>query len=334
MQLRPLLMSRRAFLAATGSAAAAGTTLTAGSRKLKIDLIKAPSNLGLRPSPEGKIPGTDRAADVLIEQGLLKALPVKEVHSLHQLPYSRDPEPGTKLRNGSKIRAFNLELADAVAQSRRSGRFPLVVGGECSNLLGGLLGIRRTGGHGLVHLDGHSDFLQPSFYPPQYPLHSAAGMDLALATGRGEALLTKWPGIEGPLAEDADVFQLGERYSPKPDGKIELFAGTPISQLSIQRLRRIGLAAAAGEIGTMLAVRSIRGAWLHVDTDVLDQSVMPAVDSPGTPGLMFDELAWLIRAIMATGRIGGADVAIYDPDLDPDRKVADQLVKCIAGAFG
>lgn len=60
---------------------------------------------------------------------------------------------------------------------------------------------------------------------------------------------------------------------------------------------------------------------------------MPAVDSPGAPGLTFAELAALVAALLATGRFGGADVAIYDPDLDPDRRYARGLVACLGTAF-
>jgi arginase len=34
-----------------------------------------------------------------------------------------------------------------------------------------------------------------------------------------------------------------------------------------------------------LKPRGLTRAWLHIDLDVLDQSVMPPVDSPGTPEL-------------------------------------------------
>jgi arginase len=324
---------RQLLLAAAASLVAAPSLGARAPRHRPIDLIQAQSNLGLRPNEAGALPGTARAAGVLIESGLARALRFRRTETVTQRPYVREAEPGTKLRNGSSIRAFNLELAGAVARSRRSGGFPLIVGGECSNLLGALLGLRRTGGRGLVHLDGHSDFLQPAFYPPDRPLHSAAGMDLALATGRGEPLLTRWPGIAGPLAADADSFQLGERYSDPPDRPTPLFNGTAITQLTLQRVRQIGLDEAARQIADHLARRRIRAGWLHIDVDILDQAVMPAVDSPGTPGLDFAELAALVRAILATDRIGGADVAIYDPDLDPDRRYARGLVQCLGAAF-
>lgn len=327
-------MNRRHFILSAAAGLAGRGVLARRAQGRPIDLIASRTNLGLRPNDAGALPGTARAAEVLLANGLARAIRFRSTETVTQGPYSRDPEPGTKLRNGREIRAFNLELARRVEQSRRRGGFPLILGGECSDLLGGLLGLRRSGGRGLVHLDGHSDFLQPAFYPPERLLHSAAGMDLAMATGRGEPLLTQWPGIAGPLAADADTVQLGERYSDPPDRPLPLFAGTAITQLTLQRVREIGLGDAAAQIAAHLERRRIRAAWLHIDVDILDQAVMPAVDSPGTPGLDFAELAQLIGALIATGRIGGADVAIYDPDLDPDGRYARGLVACLGEGFG
>lgn len=326
-------MDRRSFLMMALAAAAAPAAGAAKARRKPIDVIEAPTNLGLRPDEKDRIPSTDKAAGVLIAAGLLRGLHVRDHVTLHQRPYDRAPEPGTKLRNGSKIRAFNLEMADAVERSRKRGGFPLVVGGECSDLLGGVLGLRRTGGRGLVHIDGHSDFLQPQFYPKDRPLHSAAGMDFALATGRGEPLLTQWPGIEGPLVADADAFQIGERYSEHPLERIDEMAGTELSQITAQKARQTAMARSVQQIRQWLVRRRITAAWLHIDADVLDQSIMPAVDSPGTPGFTFAELSQLVRGLLATGRIAGADIAIYDPALDPGHKAARGLVASLRPAF-
>ena len=308
-------------------AAAAAPAASAKPRHKPIDVIEAPTNLGLRPDDKGRIPSTDKAAGALIAAGLLLHLRVRTRTRLHELPYVREGEPGTKLRNGSKIRAFNLELADAVERSRRQGGFPLVVGGECSDLLGGVLGLQRKGGRGLVHVDGHSDF------PKDRPLHSAAGMDLALATGRGEPLLTQWPSLKGPLVADADAFQIGERYSDDPLQPIKEFAGTQLSQITAQKARQLGMAASVRQIRQWLERRRITAAWLHIDADVLDQSIMAAVDSPGTPGFTFAELSELVRGLLGTGRIAGADIAIYDPALDPDRSAARGLAASLGTAF-
>jgi arginase len=70
--------------------------------------------------------------------------------------------------------------------------------------------------------------------------------------------------------------------------------------------------------------------WLHVDLDVLDEDVMPAVDSPGSPGFDYAQLSALVGTLCASGRVAGADFAIYDPERDPRVRYAAPLVRCIA----
>jgi arginase len=235
--------------------------------------------------------------------------------------------PGTRIRNGVALRAFSLGLAAEVERSLRRGALPIVVGGDCSSLLGCVVALRRTGGRGLVHIDGHSDFSQLGGGPAAATLGSAAGMDLALATGRGEPLLTAWPNLPAPLVADADAIQIGER---------EDIAGYPglaeaaITRIPIAAVQAAGIAGTAERVVRRLGERSLTRVWLHIDLDVLDQAVMPAVDSPGSPGLGYDELAQLVRALLRTGRIAGLDVAIFDPDLDPDGHHAARIVTCLA----
>jgi arginase len=80
-------------------------------------------------------------------------------------------------------------------------------------------------------------------------------------------------------------------------------------------------------------VGSLRRIWLHVDVDVLDQRIMPAVDSPGSPGLSFDQLVTLIKRVRASGIIIGADISVFDPELDPDGRYARQLARSLGQAF-
>ena len=47
-------------------------------------------------------------------------------------------------------------------------------------------------------------------------MSAVAGMDLALATGRGDPLMTAWPGVPAPLVPDAQVVQIGEREGRSP----------------------------------------------------------------------------------------------------------------------
>ena len=309
-------------------AALAPATKLFAREERPLTLILAPSNLGLRPPRPGHQPGTWRAPQALMAAGLASALNARQVLPLGRPTYFFGAQPGTPIRNGRSIRAFSLLLADAVHDVLEKGGFPLVIGGDCSILLGGLCGLRLAGGRGLVHVDGHSDFYQLGAH--ETSLGSAAGMDLALASGRGDPLVTNLPGAGPPLARDEDIVQIGERNAPQDRDRIP---GIRIMQITAEHALANGISAAAANAVAKLESGGIRRAWLHVDLDVLDQKVMPAVDSPGSPGLDFAQLSALVGALYRSGRIAGADFAIYDPELDPDRRYAHPIAQCIARAL-
>jgi arginase len=66
---------------------------------------------------------------------------------------------------------------------------------------------------------------------------------------------------------------------------------------------------------------------------VLDQTVIPAVDSPGSPGLDFVQLAELLSRLVTGGRVIGPDVTIYDPELDPDGSYLPGIVACLGAGL-
>jgi arginase len=292
----------------------------------KICLIRAPSNLGLRPLHSGHVPGTWRAPQALSEAGLVEMLSPATVVDLERPAYSTEPQPGTRLRNGPAIRRFNLELAEIVAGTLGRGEFPLVIGGDCSILLGALAAARRSGPPALVHVDGHSDFRHPGNYDANATLGSAAGMDLALATGRGEPLLTDWPGIAGPLVADEQVIQIGERESRDADFAWPDINSTAMTLINVFAARELGAAKVLDKTQATLARSPY---WLHLDIDVLDQTVMPAVDSPGSPGIDPDDLFAILSALVAGPACIGMDVTIFDPDLDPNGDLAALLVSLL-----
>ncbi|WP_214415046.1 arginase family protein [Sphaerisporangium fuscum] len=289
-----------------------------------VELIAAPSNLGLRPPAPGHEPGTWRAPQALLSAGLEARLRPARVVELDRPPYEFQAQPATHIRNGVTIREHTLRLGEAVQAALAASRFAVVLGGDCSILLGCLLGARRDGRCGLVHLDGHSDFRHPGNYDASSSLGSAAGMDLALATGRGELLLTHWPTVGRPLVSDEDVVQIGDRDDEETP---------PVTRFTAQEITRIGTADLVDRVVSRLELRGLDRVWLHIDLDVLDERVLPAVDSPGRPGLDFSQLAELISALVGTGRVVGLDVAIYDPELDPEGVYAAPIVDCLASAL-
>ena len=75
------------------------------------------------------------------------------------------------------------------------------------------------------------------------------------------------------------------------------------------------------------------GFWIHLDADVLDPSIMPAVDCPEPGGLTADELTTLLARLVRSPRFAGMDVTILDPELDPDGSSQRVLVDILAKAL-
>lgn len=300
-----------------------------------IEVIAAPSNLGLRPPSPGFEPGAWEAPEALLSAGLASRLVPTRLVELPRPPYEFEMQPATRIRNGVTIREHALTLADGVETALSAARFALVLGGDCSILLGCLVGARRGGRCGLVHVDGHSDFFHPGNFDMRSRLGSAAGMDLALATGRGELLLTHWPRVGIPLVPDDDVIQVGDRDAEaQPDARsYDGLLDASITQLTIQEVLRLGVAEACDRVAEHLERRRLERVWLHVDLDVLDERIMPAVDSPGSPGLDFSQLADLISRLVGTGRMLGLDITIYDPELDQRGKYLPGIVDCLVSGL-
>jgi arginase len=288
-------------------------------------IIEAPSFLGLRPS------GVEDLPAALLEAGLAERLDAKRAARLSAPPYDAVRAPQTRVLNPRGIRDFAIRLANAVGPVIDRGEFPIVLGGDCSILLGPLLALQRRGRYGLFFLDGHADFYQPE----AEPLGEAASMDLALATGRGPAMLT---GIEGksPLVQDEDVVLLAYRDAEHAQAHGSQPVPDTIRAIDLAAARRgHGVGANSAAALRALARDDLAGFWIHLDADVLDDAIMPAVDYRMPDGLTWDELAASLRAALATGRAIGLEVTIYNPRLDPDRSIArafvDSLVRGLRG---
>src|ERR1700691_3624590 len=110
-----------------------------------LTVLGAPSNLGLKPPSSGKEPGVQYMADVLREHGLVPRLHAEDAGTVIPPKYGSTIDPSTRIRNVSAIREYSIQLADRLGSLLDERRFPVVLGGDCSILLGCSLALRRRG---------------------------------------------------------------------------------------------------------------------------------------------------------------------------------------------
>jgi len=115
--------------------------------------------------------------------------------------------------------------------------------------------------------------------------------------------------------------------------QIELFDRCGVTPFPAYEIHRRGADVTAENVSVLLRGLDLDGFWVHVDADVLDQSVMPAVDSPNPAGLTADQVTTLLRRFIHEPTVAGFDFTIYDPDLDPGGEAAELLVDVITAAL-
>jgi arginase len=286
-------------------------------------IIEAPSSLGLRSD------GVERLPAQLLGFGLAERIDARIAERLPAPKKNRRIDPETQVLNAQEIADWTARLANAVGSVLDIGDFPIVLGGDCTILLGSMLALRRRGRFGLLFIDGNADF----FHPEAEPFGEAASMDLAFVTGHGPVLLTDLEGL-GPLVrpDDAIAFAFRDHEDQAESGSQPLPAA--LRAIDLPLVRRLGIEAAARAAVDHLDRPALDGFFIHLDADVLDQAIMPAVDYLYPDGLSWEELATLLRIALTSGKAVGLEVTIYNPDLDTDGRAGRGLVALLAAVLG
>jgi arginase family enzyme len=286
-------------------------------------VIGAPLNSSARPGGEELAPAAIRRA------GLVDRLGAEDDGDIaaRVWPAERDAASGVLGLPG--LRAAGDELRDRVDAVLAAGRRPLVVGGDCSLLLGvGFALRRRLDRPGLWFVDGHTD----TYDGAASPTGEAADMELGALTGHGPDELTA-SAPDGPVIAPDRVVVLGHRHPEDAEDTTELdLVDRGVIRIDVRTLRARGAGPAGREAEARLG-EVTDGVWLHIDLDVLDREELPAVSYPQAGGLSWDELRELIAPLARSRHLIGASVADLNPDLDPDGRYAARVVELLAGAL-
>ncbi|GIF71584.1 arginase family protein [Asanoa siamensis] len=260
-------------------------------------------------------------------------------------------DPATGVRALPDTLAATRALAEALAHGMRAHPElrPLVVGGDCSLLLGVFAHLRRAHGDvGLWLVDGHPDYVDAQ----ASDTGETADMEFAALTGAGPAVLAGrqvvvaddevLPGRQGrsdeiaetaPMVASRHAALIGHRTTDLDAGAVAELARVPRDVLTIDARAVVDDPGAAGRRAAAWAAGLGVPMWLHVDVDVLDPSALPAVTYPQAGGPDLDDLADLLAPLAAAPGLIGVSVADFRPDLDPDGRHANRLVALLDQAL-
>jgi len=228
-------------------------------------------------------------------------------------------DSNTNILNCKAWKNLSRDTAEKLLTIQEKVDFTIILGGDCSVLLG-IFGAFRLAQMrvGLVSLDGHTDYRDPSSSLSGEP----ADLELAILTGMGPCELTELFGSP-PLLQPADSVICGYR---EPD----LIADSSILHFDAHTFKATGAVNMANK--ALLPLCHLDRLWFNLDVDVLDPSLMP-VYFPEPDGLSLDETLAFLSTSLQSGKFTGMSVTCYHPNLDPDLEAASSVVEMLNSAF-
>jgi arginase len=290
-----------------------------------VTLIAVPYHLGRSDADMALGP------DAYLAGGLAHAL-----ESLgHGVQLLRVMRPARFKDTPTAVADINAKLAEATAYVLRNGRLPLIAGGNCNVALGAVAGLQIAGPApaGIVWFDAHGDFNTPETSPGGF----FDGMPLAILTGRchTEVSARVARGHKATVQATADelvVHAGGRDFDP---GEAAAFAASQVTRVSSGELLERGAEALAAPLAKLAERAAVL--YLHIDMDVLDPAVAPAVDFPVQGGLSLDGLVAALECVAAATPVGVVSVTAYNPELDDEphttRAVGTRLMCGVVGAL-
>lgn len=191
------------------------------------------------------------------------------------------------------LAAMSGRIAGAVASGVQAGRRVLVVGGNCTAVPGVVGGLQQALGAttriGLVWFDAHGDFNTPRTTISGM----LGGMPVAVVAGLCHPRWRAGAGQEVALPTDRIVMVDVRDLDPREE---DLIVATDVTRTPITGPE---LGAAVGRLAGETDV-----IYLHIDLDVLDQTLVPSHRTPAPGGPDVAQTVAAIESVLDTGRVG------------------------------
>jgi arginase len=239
-------------------------------------------------------------------------------------PLWKDVTEG-RVKNLTHFRNATIQIYEAARSVQAEPAF--VIGGECSIAVGILAGLAEVfgGKPGMFWMDAHGDFNTPETSPSGY----IGGMCLAMACGRGPVLGLGSGGSRPPLAEGR-VVHVGSRALDLPEAAA--LKASPAMLFTAQEVRKKGAADVAREAARHLENNTD---WImcHLDLDVIDPRIIPAVNYPAPGGLTLEEAATMIRTLMGSKKTKVLEITSYNAPNDEDGSSAKRIIELVKAVY-
>ena len=293
-----------------------------------VSLIGAPTDVG------AGVRGASMGPEAMRVAGLAEALRARGVDVVDRgnLAGPSNPwqPPVEGYRHLDEVVAWNTTVHDAVYAELKTGRMPILLGGDHCLGLGSISAVARhcrdTGKKlRVLWLDAHTDF-NTSELTPSGNVH---GMPVACLCGFGPKELTEIGG-HVPAISPKWIRQIGIRSVDEGERRfvhehdLEVFDMRFIDEMGMRHTMELALATLDDNT------------HLHVsfDVDFLDPVMAPGVGTTVGGGPTYREAHLCMEMIADTGRMASMDLMELNPALDEKNRTALVAVDLIESLFG
>lgn len=237
-------------------------------------------------------------------------------------------KPGNpRLRYLDEITRVNSELARTTQTTIKSGRTPVIVGGDHSINLGAFAGAGAAldGRLGLIYFDAHGD-MNTADTTLTGNIH---GMHLAALMGFGAPELVNVHGHGAKLAK-SNLLHIGG--SDFDQSELDLIDQENLHAFTLFDLLTRGLGDLIAAIDDL--AERVPEVWISLDLDSIDQIYAPGAGMPNAKGLSYREISTLAEYIGSHHHVAGVDIVEYNPLQDQNSKTAELGIELIAKFLG
>jgi arginase len=289
--------------------------------KKEINLFEFPFNLGLTKKEHEIEPGVKKLPEWLRKFGFHEKIAPKNIFRLASPRYTMNFDKETGVKNPDQIIEYAKKQSELILKNSNNNTFNIILGGDCSILIGTAVALKQMGNFGLFYLDGHTDYIPPKLSPSG----GVAGMDLAIVSGLGHEKLTNINN-QKPYFLEENIFCIGNAETDDEE-YVEQIINSKIHYFDLYQLRKNGFRKTSEDFLSLINEKNLDGFFIHFDVDVLNDNIMPCVDSRMEDGIDYDNLKEILQPLIHNEKCFGIEITILDPDYDPNGEYTQPFIE-------
>ena len=219
-----------------------------------------------------------------------------------------------EIKPDSNSEKFYLPLAKKVKEIISLNKFPIILGGEHTISLGGVLGVKeKYRSFSVLHFDAHAD-LRDSYEENKFS--HACAMRRVLEQKEVKNLVSVGIRNISNNIEEGSEFD----FYKKNQGRIKIFWAKDKDDLSIKEILE----------------NLENDVYITFDVDAFDPSIMPSTGTPEPGGLNWQEVLKILRQVFSEKNIIAIDIVELSPLKNisaPDFMIAKLIYKMIGYKF-